>query len=339
MEEVKVSFYRIAACGYYPRGNQVSPSFGPLDDILGDLGRWARGKRLVHTKTFEPKDGGALLPVYLVDVTQVGDAWLLTLWNESHNTEGTVSAIDGRANVGSADVAETEVEEGHIPGHATYFWFLPNDGLMASVRFQHPTTGVFAMNKYMRSFVGRFTSHVVLGDPDESGERVIVGYQADKHSEPLSLMPRFKVEVFVKSGPLDYIISNSTSIRKLKKKSTLNLALRPDKSMFQKLLAGLHLVEHQTIRQEAHIQYEVEVAGLQTEEVHEIVSQWRQEDADDSDYGFMFHGDSSVHWLGKEYVRETLELDVDRNNTELVSPHSLLRELARHKIYLLGLLK
>lgn len=167
MEQVKVSLYKIASCGYYPRGNHNHPQFGGVDDILRDMQRWGADKRLAHTKTFDPLDGGNHLPVYLVDATRHGTAWLLTLWNESHNTEGTITSINGQAAVGNADVSETEVEEGHIPGHATYFWFLPDEGLMASVRFQHPTTGVSGMNKYMRCFVQRFTSFAVLGEPDE----------------------------------------------------------------------------------------------------------------------------------------------------------------------------
>ncbi|MNT48478.1 hypothetical protein D3C72_1852600 [compost metagenome] len=108
--------------------------------------------------------------------------------------------------------------------------------------------------------------------------------------------------------------------------------------MFQKLLAGVHLAEHQLVQQSADIQYELEVDGLQPEEVQEIIAQWEQEDIEDSDYGFMLRGDTSTHWLGREFVRETLILDVARHNAEIVNPHHLLRELARHRAHLLGLL-
>lgn len=338
MEKVKVSLYKVASCGYYLRGNNDRPRFGGVNDILRDLQRWGVNKRLAHTKTFDPLDGGNHLPVYLVDATLHGDAWLLTLWNESHNTDGTVASINGQAAVGNADVSETEVEAGHIPGHATYFWFLPEQGLMASVRFQHPTTGVSSLNKYMRCFVQRFTSYVVLSEPGDDGQRTIIGYRPDRNSAPTHLSARFKTEVFVKPGPLDHILANAASVRKLERKTKLDLAIQPERSMFQKLLEGIHLVNHQTVLQEANIKYQVEVDGLQQEEVQEIVSQWREEDADDSDYGFVFRGDPATHWLGKEYVRETLELDVERDNTELVSPESLLRELARHQAYLLKLM-
>ncbi len=336
MEQVKVSLYKVASCGYYPRGNHNQPQFGAMSDILRDLRRWGAGKRLAHTKTFDAVDGGNYLPVYLVDATHQGTSWLLTLWNESHNTEGTVTSINGQAAVGNADVSETEVEEGHIPGHATYFWFLPDEGLMASVQFQHPTTGVSGMNKYMRCFLQRFTSFAVLGEPDQDGQRAIVGYRSDPRAAPEHYVARFKTETFVKPGPLDEILANAANIRKLERRVNLDLAIRTEKTFFQKLLEGVHLAEHQTQQHEAKIKYEVQVNGLEEDEVREIISQWREEDHDDSDYGFVIRGDNNTRWLGKEFVREAFELEIERDNTELVRPQSLLRELNRHRAYLLG---
>lgn len=336
MEEVKVSLYKVAECGYYPRGDRKNPRFGGINDVLRDLKNWGIGKRLAHTKTFDPADGGNHLPVYLVDATQAGDAWLLTLWNESHNTDGTVTSINGQAAVGNADVSETEVEEGHIPGHATYFWFLPEQGLMMSVRFQHPTTGVSSMNKYMRCFVDRFTTYVVLSEPDDQGQHTIVGYRPDENTAPMNLRARFKTEVYQKPGPIDQIIERAANIRKLERKAKLSLAIQPERVLFQKLLTAFHLADHQTLQQEAVIKYQVEVDGLTQGEVQQIVSEWQEEDADESDYGFVFKGDPATHWLGKEFVRETLQLEVERDNTELVRPEGLLRELARHRDHLLG---
>jgi len=261
------------------------------------------------------------------------------LWNESHSTDGKVTSINGQAAVGTADVSETEVEEGHIPGHATYFWILPQHGLIASIRFQHPTAGVSTMAKYVRSFTARFTSNVVLGDPDDEGQIRITGYRENAASPVEHLTPRFNVEVYVNPGPVVEIIQRSAYIRKLKKKAKLNLDIRPDRSMFQKLLSGVNLAKHRPTQQEAAIQYEVEVDGLEQEEVRQIVAQWYEEDSDDSDYGFVFRGETDVHWLRKQYVRETLELEVDRDNAELVNPQSLLRELQRHQDYLMGLIR
>lgn len=341
MEEVRVSVYKLTNCGYYVRGKRgtAGAEFGEVDEILAQLRQWGRSKKLVHTKTFDVTEGGKTLPVYLVDVTNAGDEWLLTLWNESHNTEGTVASINGQATVGRADVAETAVEEGHIPGYATYFWFLPKDRLVVSARFQHPTTGVVPMNQYLKAFVEKFSAYVVWGEPDQDGQREILGYRRSDTDQPANLMPRFRTDVYVKPGPVDLILKNAQFIRKIKKKSTLQLKIATEKTFFQKLLIDLHLSQHQTLQREAKIQYEVEVDGLTKGEVTEIVDQWRSEDGDDVDYGFMLKRDSTVHWLERAYVRETFEVEVVRGNTELVAPDSLLRELGRHKKHILSQLK
>lgn len=337
VEEVKVSVYKVATCGYYPRGGDA-PRFGRINEILQELRLWGSNKRLAHTKTFDPRAGSDMFPVYLVDVTPINGSWLLTLWNEAHNTEGTIASINGQASVGSAEVAETAIEDGHIPGHASYFWFLPEHNVMVSIRFQHATTGVMPMNKYLRGFVRHFTSNVVLGDPDEQGQCSVIGYRADENSELEHLWPRFSTKVHVKQGPIDYIVSHAQSIRKLKRKAKLQLAIRPERRMFQRLLAGLKLAQHQTLQKEAHVQYEVEIDGLADTEVNEIINQWYGDDDDDSDYGFMIRGDAKEYWLGKAYARDTLALEVTRNNLELVEPHSLLRELDRHKNHILNLM-
>ncbi len=339
MEDVKVSFFKIASCGYYRHGKRNEPVFGSVEQTLQQLTQWGQSKRLGHTKTYDLRDGGSGLQAYLVGVTRLDDAWLLTLWNEAHNTDGTVTSIDGNATVGAADVSESEVEEGHIPGHATYFWFLPSVGLVASVRFQHRTAGTYEMNKYLTNFLSAFTPHVVLGTPDEDDQIKVIGYRQDDNSTPQNFRPAFRAEVFKKPGPIDYLVGNSARIRKIKKKETLNLRLQPNRSLWQKLLVNVRLANHSTVEQEVDIQYQLEVNGLSAEEVRGIAAEWQESEMEDADYGFVLVGDNTTHWLGHEYARDTLQLDVARENTELVNPENLLRELARNRTHLMTLVQ
>ena len=334
MEEIKLSFYRITSCGYYPWGKKTA-KFGCLNDTLMQLRGWTQGKKLAHTKTYEPKGGGNELSTYLVDVSQLNNAWLLTLWNEAHNTDGTVTSINGNAPVGKASVSENEVEDGHIPGHATYFWILPADDLVVSLRFQHLTTGMPTMSKYLQNFLCNFTSHVVLDNADQFK---VVGYQKDAHSTPENLNALFRTKLCSKPGSLENIRNNAAAIRKIKKKSTLNLKDKASKSLWQKLLVDLHLADHQTLQHEVDIQYEVDVLSLSKEEVNEIIDQWDSEAAGETDYGFVMRGDPKVHWLGREVPRDTLELEVVRSNIELVGPEELLEGLSHHRERLLNLL-
>lgn len=339
MEEVKVTFYKVHACGYYAqRGKDAA--FGHLAAILPQLQRWADGKQLAHTKTYEVSDGSSVVPTYLVHLVPHEDTWLLTLWNEVPSNDGKVAAINGQALVGRADVSESEIEEGHIPGVATYFWMLPEQGLIASVRFQHPTTGNIPMNRYLTGFLSSFSEHVVLGEPDGPNEIKIEGYSPDEETPASSYRPKFKSEIYRKTGPVDFIVANSSRIRKIKKKDTLQLHIAPDRSFWQKLLEMVNLDSSRRSELEVKLQYELEINGMTREEIESVVNRWRQEDFQDvgTDYGFVLSGDSKVRWLGHEHAKDTFEFEVVRDNAEIVNPVALLAELARRREQLLGLL-
>ena len=341
LEPVKITFYKVSQCGFYPYRKGAKPLFGDLDSLLVQLNAWGSDKLLAHSKTYNVRDGSSLVPTYLVDVRKSDDEWLLTLWNEAPSTDGKVASINGNANVGRASVAETEIKDGHIPGIATYFWLLPKQGLVASVRFQHPSNGMRQMNRYMHGFVSTFSEHVVQGTPDDAGQIKIVGYRENENAETRTLRPKFRTDVFLKPGPIDYLLKNSSLVRKVRKKAELNLALKTDKKFWQTLLVQTHLVKHKTAVQEIGISYEMDVDGLDESEVKAIVGQWETEEFDEqeTDYGFDLRGDSKTYWLKRDFARDTLEFEVDRENAELVKPDSLLKELARHRAHLLSLLR
>ena len=340
MEEAKVTFYKLNSCGYYSYGRRVAPVFGTLADTLQHVATWAHGRSLGHTRTHGTGKGASqTLPAYLVNATRKDDAWLLTLWNEAANTEGKVVSIDGFAAVGDAEVSETEVEEGHIPGHATYFWFLPDQNLMATIRFQHPMAGVYELGKFVHGFLANCGPHVVYDEPEHVGQVKVVGYRLNKDAEMARVRPSFKAEIYKKHGPLDYVISRSEDIRKIKKKTALLLNHPPEKALWQKMLENIHLTRYKTVQQEVDIYYELDVNGLAQDEVREVAEQWVDEIDEDSDYGFSIKGEGAkTHWLGKAYAKDTLHLDLVRKNIELVDPDSLLSELNRYRGQLLGLL-
>lgn len=105
------------------------------------------------------------------------------------------------------------------------------------------------------------------------------------------------------------------------------------------MLSNMNLVDHRTLEQDVDIQYQLEVNGLTPAEVRGIASEWQESEMDDADYGFVLQGESATHWLGHEYARDTLQLDVARENTELVRPASLLTELARYRTHLMTLVR
>ncbi len=336
-EEVKITIYKVSACGYYKRGESAAPQFGSVNETLQDLRNWIGGKLLGETKTYSAEENSGPL-TYVVDVTERQGDWLLTLWNELETTDGKVASIDGRAQVGRADVTMTEFEVGSIPGYATYFWFMPDAGLMATVRFQHAAAGQVSMNKHLRYFLAQFSANVVLAEGEvEHADINVVGYRAGPAAVVTHFKPQFKTELLRKPGPIDFLLERSERIRKVSKKGVLDIAERPKRALWQTLLENLHLETPAARPHEVKVNYEVEVEGLSPDQLQAIVDAWHEEDQDANNYGFDLKGESgSTYWLDHAFVKDTVPVDVQRQNEEIVNAASLLDALRGHRRYLLG---
>lgn len=337
MEDASITFFDIKEFGLYRWGGD-EPPFGDISAVLGDLQRWAHGKTLGLTKTFDPGRGAQTLPAYFMDARRSGGDWLLSLWNQTPSTDGAVASIDALAPVGTTDITMNELEEGHIPGIARYFWFLPDFGAVGAIRFQHPGTGTAQLKVYLKHFMAKFSSYAVQAEDDE--EHRIVGFRDPNSAdgEVVKARARVKLELHRKAGEQQVLLQNANRIRKVFKKDVLHLTERVDRALWQKMLDWSHLTEPTTRPFEVKMAYEIEVEGLRRQDVANVIQGWEGED-DESDYGFRLQGENQVHWLGSTFARDTLQLDVRRLNHEMVEPGSLARELARHRDHLARLLR
>ncbi|EJL89719.1 hypothetical protein PMI15_00548 [Polaromonas sp. CF318] len=334
-EEARVMFYDIKEFGFFKRSEET-PAFGDIGQILRDLERWGAGKQIGLTKTFDVD--GSVLPAYLVDVRRRGQAWLLTLWNETANTDGAVASMSAYADVGNSEVTMNELAEGDIPGFASYFWFLPDHQAVATVRFQHPGAGRLQMRSYVQKFMAYFCANAVTSVDDETDGIRVHGYRASATDPVIKARPRFSMELHKKHAEQQFLLESAHRIRKIKKKSTLILTERPDRALWQKLLDSAHLTEPQVRPHDVKIVYEVEVETFTQEDVAAVIEGWEDEDQA-GDYGFVMQGEQETYWLGRAIAKETLMLDIVRVNPEIVDPQTLIEALAHNRTRLLSLLE
>jgi len=212
IHDCNITFYKIEQCGFY-KYRAKTPVFGSQSKLLMDLANWSNGAELAHTKTFTPKEGNAL-PIYLADIKEHKGTWLVTLWNETHEADEKVPSLMANASVGANNVILNDVKPGSIPGFATYFWFIPDLNVLATVRFARTYTGPNAMQMYMRSFLRYFSSYTVRDDNEvnDDGSLKIIGYRDGKNGDVLRLFPRFKASLYAKAGEYDVILNNAERI-------------------------------------------------------------------------------------------------------------------------------
>lgn len=336
-ERAGVCWYRLRKCGYYNSQRAPQAQFGDLSQVLADLQQWGQNKQLTETQTFGPtaaESEAEQLPVYLLDIRGGQDDWLLTLWNQTPSTQGQVASIPTDAVVGQAGVVMNGLAPNTIPGYATYFYFVPSLAAVAAVRFQHMIFGHAGMKHYMSGFVRQFTRHVRWSDTlTAEGALEILGYAAGPTDEPQDLVPYFKSEVMKQGGERDLLVQRALDVRKIIRKTVLNNGRRPDLALWQRLLRRAGMADAPEAPPSVRLEYEMP-ARFEPEAMHALQERWDAQSAEMEDWedvGFILQGEQTPYWLSKSVARGTFDIDVERDNLEVVNPESLLSQLRAHR--------
>lgn len=340
-ETAKFHFFDINRCGYY-EGNEQLPVFGELPNLLKDLKQWSKSITFVETKTFTPEDGSELFPVYLVSIKDEGDSWLLITWNEVPSNAGTMPSISKNAPVGTLEIYENELKKDSIPGFATYFYFIPSMHVFASVRFQHTNTGQQGLKSYIQSYMDAF-SECVSGEVDHTNRIEIKGYRNPSSTydddEYEDVVPRFRTSLHKNPGKWDYIRENINSVTKIVKQSTLHYNRAEQLSVWQTISRFINNTTPLPRSDQTNIQIEMETS-MTIEIFEEIAKHWTDRDIRESDdVGFKIKGNQNIQWLSESLAKCEIDIDVKRENSEIVEPESLLKEINKHRSMLMDLIK
>lgn len=336
IETAKVGFYNITACGYFKRKLDVA-AFGDITGTLTQLQQWAKGKLLEDTKIFEPDDESDALPCYLVDIQGGQDSWVITTWNETPTHAGKVASIEANSSVGSANVVLNEVKKGSIPGFATYFWIIPSRAKVATVRFEHAAAGQKSFQLYLQAFLDTCSPHV-RKKVSADGKIEIVGYSKTVQDKPAPHYPRFRTEIYQKPGEHQFLLNSADKIRRVHRKTALDLRAHQTLAGYQKVLTvlGLRKPAHHT--DTVHVHFDADVR-LSQAEVQAIISEWKKDhDREWDDYGFDISGENKVFWISRSFARDTFDLEVTREHEALVQAGSLLDALNANKDKILAIL-
>lgn len=338
IEEATITFYRVFKCGYYENQGANGHRFGDLATVMQQLQAWAAPLTLGQRKTFDPVDE-EFEGTYLLDIQGAGDLWVLTMWNELLTADGAVAAIRDDSRLGAAEVVETEIEEGTIPGYASYFMVIPSRNYIAGVRFDRRAYGQLAFRHFVESFMSSRSPFAVTRTAQVAGELDIevLGYSRRPTDPPSALTPLFRTGVHNLPGQLDDIRAHVTSIARVATKAKLDFRSQERMDFFKGLLTQVGLRERQNPVQPVKIRYHVDV-NLSLDELNRIIDTWRENGnrGGASDIGFAYSGDlQKFHWLSKSICRTTVGLDVERANAEVVDAASLFGQLTTHMQHIL----
>lgn len=329
-EEARVDFFQITKCGYFERGSS-SPSFGLLSEVLRSFRTWAfaPGMEIGQTCTYALSDVSDILRTFCLDHFVSGDEeLLLATWNETETLNGSFASLNPAAPPGNPDLDIKKIPSGNIPGYPSYFWFLPRQNLLATIRISGKLSGKRGLHKLLSEYLAKLSPHVAC---NEDGE--ISGYVRAHGDQPRLLYPSIEWHPRRRPAQIEFIRSNFREIRRIVRKNDLEVSSADDADLVEKLLRniGIRLNLLPGERHHEVLKFKAEIDFSPTEEeLEQVIAEW--EGGLDSgskwdNIGFEFKGSSVVHWLSHSLVNANVLIDIDRNSNGLASAESVMNGL------------
>lgn len=273
-----------------------------------------------------------------MDSISAGGDWVLLLWNEVPSNGQRMPSLSEDARFGAEpEVIMNPIREGSIPGFATYFWFIADRNLMATVRLHNKVTAQGSLQKYMQCFLKQSSVHAKseVVDLDNGTHEVrVTRYMMDTSDDNEELRiyhPRFNTSLIKNPGKHEEIRQKVNFIRKIERVVELDLSSAPDLALWQKMLAKISLGGNDEVPESTKVRYTISPdVGL--EDVNHMIDEWNDDPSETNDYGFVFQGETNkTYWLSNSLSRTQFDVSIERENDEIVNLQSLLTDLIRKK--------
>ncbi|UGQ45110.1 hypothetical protein [Massilia endophytica] len=324
----RITFFDITRCGYYPYG-QSTPQFGSVDDVFTQLRKWSTGMELQQTKVLDTNDQDAE-PVYLFGIEKGATGWVVSTWNEIPHSDAGVPSVSMKAKVGSAQVKMNAIDQFSIPGYPSYFWIIPGENVLATVRFEMSRSGQGGLVSYVSQFMAQFSSYVIK---KVSGtDSTVVGYTDKGDGVPQQgVRPVFRTSVSQKPDRHKKLIANYARIRRVIRRGHVTTTNAVGRKAWQGAIAFIRGLSASTNAVGQRVMMEVDYRPTKAELEAMIEAEMNDPNTDGwDDMGFMLDKDPNPHWLGRERCRGEITLNVNIKN-DTIELASLVKALEDKK--------
>lgn len=338
MLEAKLRFFEIQRCGFYRRATPA-PEFSGISDTIDKLTAWATdGREFVNTTTYEPNQDNDLLNTYFYSASKNssnGDS-VLVLWNESPNDNGVLYGINPLDRPGTTTEMMATDFGGMpaIPGAPSYFWFVPQRNVFASIRFEHSVSGKANLDHYLNGYLANKSPYRVL---DSEGK--VTGFSPD--GQPNEENPTYYSKFVSKASKQEELeaelLANMHRIRKLIKRETLSYQRPDDRNIVERVFSQL-LDNTPNFTDSRIITHEIQFQPTETQ-LRGIIRNYNERDSDTSmrNAGFMYN-DGKIVMLNGINVSMGIELDLNRFENQIVAPRDLLNAITANRAQFLSIL-
>lgn len=338
--DVKVRFYDVARCGYFEFGSKT-PAFGDLASSVAQLQTWAGSVGFGESRTFGDLDSTRPeeeKSIYCFDiaVNRTKGSYAIVLWNRYPTHEGNIPCADAGGTIGQVSVTPAPTPKNTIPGIPAYFWVIPDENLVAQVRFGSVLSSKTILEMYLRNFMRFFGAHGV----EESGdsENPIAGY-LDSAGNFIKARAHFDLALATVPHNRAWLRRNRGEIVKVIEKVEIDSKTNQHRQISRWRKLSRFLFEHTDGTTDAssdRLKFTCEINICPNDDqLKELVSEF-DSDPDHVDVGFVFRGHPNVvHWLRKSLVKTETSLNINVAQGVVVSASTLLDRLERKRDELL----
>lgn len=333
MHELRLTLHKFDRFGYYKRakGEGVRRFSGEISPVLDSLIEWLgeENRTLRDTKTFDPAENDDVLGVYCVYCRRLASsAYIICLWNATHDEDENVGCIQGDVPASRARVMEVETPYGTFPGFPTYFYVIPEQEKYLTVVPAGRLNGNRSFYKYMRGFLEQCPRFTVYAQ-GEDGATIKLGYGHDNVQEVSNLKPVIRVFPIRSTGDLNWMRQHLSDLKRIYRKKRLRHSQRDERTVIGRLAIKMGLAQEEVQYQDLKLEYDFE-CSLTEDRFNQLVENDDLSRDDYNDIGFSFRGDDErIRWVGSTLIKETVSVDIDVGERGLFEPDLLSQEVER----------
>lgn len=345
---MKIDLHNITRCGFYEQGSARMPLFGDLSAWHNDFIKWVQGRQSVAlTTTFQDQDAKSPM-VYCAGTVQQGSGFGLILWHGVPATEKGIAYIKMDAPPGKVDAQEAQLDQNSIPGWPSYFWILPQQGLLARLqptgKIRNRSTGLPACRDYLQGWLRShscYVERIARSDAPDGAEFEIAWRPTVVSASRTDLSVHFESQPLTTPCALDEIRRRHDEIRKLVHSVQINRALPADHNWLNQLMSvmgfdGFSSPETDRLSFRWDTDWRPELAELEMLISRQNVSGERDRRERQA---VRLKGDPHLYWLDGGPVRDEVLLPDDLEHALHWSPQQLEQAWSTATSQVLGWLR
>ncbi|HHF0511618.1 TPA: hypothetical protein ACPHTW_000888 [Vibrio antiquarius] len=341
----KFGFYRIR------KNKEGEPLDTDVNDLLSRLNQWLEGKQFQNTVPWGGK-ASSFNKIYCTSYYLDPDTkdMVLVLYKSVGAENGGVKGIkldspvgqDSNATVASADgLSANEVAWGQV----MYYWFIPSENKIASIKFLDSVCDINALAQYIREWVKyRCDKHVgveneTVRQAADGTKRVVITRKTYKHEKGFSFCFKFVAKQFRRRTGVENLDSVFSKVTHLVFRSTVNVGTgdrrgftkifdkylkffsfsAPEKTDDNGILTGTK--EYEVIVNESPTQSELEEIFKLYHEEYDETNIW-------DNVGLKINGRSKdTLWLDEYVVKDELFMSKKELHKDVYSAKQIMQQL------------